>query len=94
LAAPWLSAFVFGVSFLGDITAITDVFRRLLPPGEWGRAMGLSTAAFALGQALGPSLSGLAGELFGGAAGALGLSTLLLALALLVSGAAALRRPS
>ena len=31
----------------------------------WPRAMGLSTAAFALGQALGPSLSGLAGDAFG-----------------------------
>ncbi len=91
LALPWLSAFVFGVSFLGVITAITDVFRRLLPPGEWGRAMGLSTAAFALGQAVGPSLSGLAGDWAGGAVGALGSSTLLLALALAVS-AAALRR--
>lgn len=79
---PWVSAFVFGVSFLGVITAITDVFRRLLPPGEWGRAMGISTAAFAAGQALGPSLSGVAGDLAGGALGALNLSSALLALAL------------
>lgn len=91
LAAPWLSAFVFGISFLGVITAITDVFRVLLPPSEWGRAMGISTAAFALGQALGPSVSGLAGDLWGGAAGALGASSLLLALALAVSLAASAR---
>lgn len=79
---PWVSAFVFGLSFLGVITAITDVFRKLLPPGEWGRAMGFSTAAFAAGQALGPGLSGVAGDLAGGAAGALGLSSVLLALSL------------
>ena len=30
VAAPWLSAFVFGISFLGVITALTDVFRKLL----------------------------------------------------------------
>ncbi len=85
LAAPWVSAFAFGLSFLGVITAITGVFSKLLPPGAWAGAMGASTAVFALGQAVGPSLSGLAGDLFGGAAGALGLSTLLLSAALLVA---------
>lgn len=82
---PYLSAFVFGISFLGVITAITDVFRQLLPPSGWGRAMGFSTACFATGQAVGPSLSGLAGDLVGGPAGALGLSTGLLVAALLIS---------
>lgn len=65
---PWLSALLFGLSFLGVITAITEVFRQRLPERAWPRAMGLSTAAFALGQALGPTLSGLAGDLFGGTA--------------------------
>lgn len=85
IRAPWLSAFVFGLSFLGVIVAITQVFRHRLPPGAWARAMGLSTAAFALGQALGPSLSGLAGDVAGGAAGALTVSSGLLFLALLVA---------
>jgi predicted MFS family arabinose efflux permease len=79
---PWVSAFAFGVSFLGVVVAITQVVSRRLPPGAWPRAMGVATAAFALGQALGPSLSGLAGDLFGGAVGALASSSLLLALAL------------
>lgn len=78
---PWLSAFAFGISFLGVITALTDVFREFLPPGAWARAMGASTAVFALGQAVGPSLSGLAGDVVGGVAGALWLSTGLLVLA-------------
>ncbi|MDQ3399058.1 MAG: YbfB/YjiJ family MFS transporter, partial [Deinococcota bacterium] len=85
LYLPWLSAFAFGISFLGVIIAITQVFRRRLPPGAWARAMGLSTAAFALGQALGPSLSGLAGDLLGGAVGALGVSSLLLMTSLAVA---------
>lgn len=89
--APWLSAFVFGISFLGVITAITDVFRKLLPPSGWARAMGLSTACFAAGQAVGPSLSGLAGDLLGGPVGALSLSTLLLLLALAVAVVAGFR---
>jgi predicted MFS family arabinose efflux permease len=85
LRLPFVSAFLFGVSFLGVITAITYLFRMLLPAGAWPRAMGLSTAVFALGQAAGPTLSGLAGDAFGGATGALGAASSLLAGALLVS---------
>ena len=40
---------------------------------------------FALGQAVGPSLSGLAGDAFGGATGALWAASGLLAAALLVA---------
>ena len=94
ITLPWVSAFLFGLSFLGVITAITDIFRNYLPPSGWARAMGLSTAAFATGQAVGPSLSGLAGDLFGGPVGAITLSTVLLVLALLVSSAVVLRTPS
>lgn len=83
--APWASAFLFGASFLGVITAITDLFRTSLPASSWGWAMGLSTASFALGQALGPTVSGLAGDLFGGPAGALGAATFLLAASWLIS---------
>jgi MFS family permease len=82
---PWLSAFLFGLSFLGVITAITDIFRQLLPPSGWARAMGLSTAAFAAGQALGPSISGLAADLVGGPSGAIGSATVLLGLGLVIA---------
>ena len=82
---PYLSAFLFGVSFLGVITAITSLFRERLPATAWPRAMGLSTAVFALGQAIGPSLSGLAGEVLAGAAGALWSATALLVAALIVA---------
>jgi hypothetical protein len=47
--------------------------------------MAMSTAAFALGQALGPSVSGLAGDLVAGPVGALGASSLLLFLAYAVA---------
>lgn len=83
--SPWISAFAFGISFLGVVTAITDVFRLTLPPASWGWAMGLSTAAFATGQAVGPTISGVAGDLFGGPPGALGAATALLALSWLLT---------
>lgn len=82
---PYLSAFLFGISFLGVITAITSLFRERLPAPSWSRAMGLSTAVFALGQAVGPSISGVAGDVFGGAAGALWAATALLGAGLIVA---------
>ncbi|MBX3139639.1 MAG: YbfB/YjiJ family MFS transporter [Trueperaceae bacterium] len=84
-AAPHVSALLFGVSFLGVVTAITVLIRARLPAGAWPRAMGLSTAAFAAGQALGPALTGALGEAFGGATGALWTGSALLALALVVA---------
>lgn len=83
LHLPPLSAFLFGLSFLGVITAITQAFRGLLPPSAWPRAMGLSTAAFALGQALGPAVAGLFAEALKRGEGGLWAASLLLLLALL-----------
>lgn len=84
-AAPLVSAVLFGLSFLGVITAITDLFRLKLPPGAWPRAMALSTAVFAVGQALGPGITGVVGDLAGGVAGSLWASTVLLAAGLAAS---------
>lgn len=84
-SAPLASALLFGGSFLGVITAITGLFRSELPEHEWARAMGLSTGAFALGQAIGPGLSGAIGDLVGSAGGALWAASGSLALALLAS---------
>jgi MFS family permease len=82
LRLPPLSALLFGLSFLGVITAITQAFRAALPPSAWPRAMGLSTAAFALGQALGPTVAGLFAERLGKGEGALWAASALLLLAL------------
>jgi predicted MFS family arabinose efflux permease len=85
IALPYLSAFLFGISFLAVVTAITTSFRTRLPAAAWAKAMGISTAAFALGQAVGPGVSGLFGDHFGGAQGSLGVATALLGSALLVA---------
>lgn len=84
-AAPFLSAALFGLAFLGVITAVTDLFRRHLPPGAWPRAMAHSTVAFGAGQAVGPGLTGLVGDLSGGVSGALWAASALLAAALVVA---------
>lgn len=68
--APYLSALLFGVSFLGVVTAITELVRESMPPGTWPRAMAVATAAFALGQAAGPALAGTLGDLLGRLLGA------------------------
>lgn len=82
---PYASALLFGISFLGVITALTTLFRERLPAGEWARAMGLSTAAFATGQALGPTISGFAGDLFGGVSAALWAASAMLAAGFLLA---------
>lgn len=83
--SPSLSALLFGLSFLGCVTAITELFRVVLPPHAWARAMAVATVAFGVGQAAGPWLVGVVGDLFMGVAGALWASTLLLVLAFAVS---------
>jgi len=89
---PWLSAFMFGISFLGVITAITNIFREELKPSEWARAMAYSTASFALGQALGPSLSGISADLLGSSSAAIQSSSVFLFLAFAFSIFALFRR--
>ncbi len=89
---PWLSAFMFGISFLGVITAITNIFRQELNPSEWARAMAYSTAAFALGQTLGPSLSGISADLLGSSSAAIQSSSVFLLLAFVLSVVALLRK--
>lgn len=84
-AAPYASALLFGVTFLGVITAITSLFRERLPMAAWPRAMGISTAVFAAGQAVGPGVSGVAGDLWGGTVGALAAASALLVGALLAA---------
>jgi predicted MFS family arabinose efflux permease len=79
LPAAWLSAIVFGGSFMSGPMAITLMVRRLLAPGLATAAIAALTLAFALGQALGPILSGYVTDLTGSVAAGLWLAPLLLA---------------
>jgi predicted MFS family arabinose efflux permease len=54
----FLSALLFGGSFLSVITAVTSFARRAAPPEAWTKAIAALTVAFGIGQCVGPSLSG------------------------------------
>lgn len=57
-AALFLSGLLFGLSFLAVVTMTTVLTRRVLPAHAWGRGIAAFTVVFALGQVLGPLLSG------------------------------------
>jgi predicted MFS family arabinose efflux permease len=54
----YLSALIFGGSFLSVITAVTSFVRRAAPPEAWTKAIAALTVAFGIGQCVGPTLSG------------------------------------
>jgi predicted MFS family arabinose efflux permease len=54
----YLSALLFGGSFLSTITAVTSFARRAAPPEAWTKAIAALTVAFGVGQCVGPILSG------------------------------------
>jgi predicted MFS family arabinose efflux permease len=79
--ATMSSALLFGGSFLSSVTAVTAVARRSLQPHHWTSAIAGLTVAFALGQCLGPVLSGVLSD--GSAGLSVGLS---LSVGLLLAG--------
>ena len=83
-AATNASAVLFGGAFLATAAAVTVVVRRAAPPYAWGRAVGALTTVFALGQCVGPVLTGALSDQTGVRAG-LALSAVLLAVGALVA---------
>ena len=84
-AAAFLSAALFGGSFLAVVTAITHVARQATPPASWTQVIGALTVAFALGQCLGPILAGALSDSASGLRAGMWLSVALLACAALVA---------
>jgi len=56
--AMFLSAILFGGSFLAGPAAVTIVAQRQLPPSSWTAAISLLTVGFALGQTVSPIFAG------------------------------------
>jgi predicted MFS family arabinose efflux permease len=57
-AAAYLSAILFGGSFLSVVVAVTAFARKAAKPHAWTAVIAVFTAAFGLGQCIGPILSG------------------------------------
>ncbi|QEI06913.1 YbfB/YjiJ family MFS transporter [Pigmentiphaga aceris] len=55
----YLSALLFGGSFLAVVASAAAFARKSAPPQSWTAAIGAMTIAFGLGQCIGPVLSGL-----------------------------------
>ncbi len=53
-----LSCLLFGGTFLSVVASTTAFVRHNLPPAAWAAGIGAFTIVFALGQILGPSLTG------------------------------------
>ncbi len=84
-AAAMGSALLFGGSFLSVVTAVTTVARRSLEPHHWTAAIAGLTAAFALGQSVGPVLAGALSDGRAGLTAGLTLSAAVLVAAALVA---------
>ena len=76
--AAFLSAIVFGTSFMAGPTAVTVIVRKLLRPAMWTAALAALTVAFAIGQAIGPLMSGYVSDATGSVGAGLWLSPVLL----------------
>lgn len=75
-----LSCALFGCSFLSVVASTTAFVRHNLPPAQWAAGIGAFTIVFALGQILGPSLSGHLADGPGGLARGFVCSAIVLAL--------------
>jgi MFS family permease len=63
MAAMLVSAFLFGSAMFSVPTAITEIVKAALPKGAWGPAVAFFTLVFAIGQAIGPVLTGWLSDL-------------------------------
>jgi predicted MFS family arabinose efflux permease len=57
-AGAYLSAILFGGSFLSVVVAVTAFARKAAKPHAWTAVIAVFTVAFGLGQCIGPILSG------------------------------------
>ena len=89
--AMFVSAVLFGGSFLAGPAAMTIVVQRQLPAASWTAAISLMTVGFASGQTVGPILAGAISDATGKIEASFWLSAILLGLA---AGASLLQRPA
>jgi predicted MFS family arabinose efflux permease len=83
--AMFVSAILFGGSFLAGPAAITIVAQRQLPSASWTAAISLLTVGFALGQTVSPVLAGAISDATGNIAAGFWVSPIVLGIAAAVS---------
>jgi hypothetical protein len=84
-AGAYLSAVLFGGSFLAVLAAVTSFARRSAKPHAWTAAIAALTIAFGLGQCIGPLLSGALSDGANGIRAGLWLSVGILAIGTFVA---------
>lgn len=84
-AGAYLSAALFGGSFLAVLAAVTSFARRATKPHAWTAAIATLTIAFGLGQCIGPVLSGALSDRPSGLRAGLWLSAGILVIATFVA---------
>jgi predicted MFS family arabinose efflux permease len=84
-AGAYLSAVLFGGSFLAVLTAVASFARRALKPHAVTGAIGTLTVVFGIGQCIGPVLSGALADGPSGLKAGLWLSVAILALGVVVA---------
>jgi hypothetical protein len=81
----FVSAILFGGSFLAGPTSITIVAQRQLPVSSWTAAISLLTVGFAFGQTVSPILAGAISDATGSIAAGFWVSPVLLGIAACVN---------
>ena len=81
----FVSAVLFGGSFLAVPTTVTAITRRSLPAHAWGAGIAALTVVFAAGQIVGPVISGALSDAAGGLVTGLAFSAGILVVGVLVS---------
>jgi len=85
-----VSVVIFGLSFFMAPTAVTSFARKNLDQAAWGRAVGMFTVVFALGQIVGPVLAGFVSDITGSVSQGMAAAGLIL---ILGAASASLQRP-
>ncbi|WP_431278501.1 YbfB/YjiJ family MFS transporter [Leifsonia poae] len=81
VVGAFISAVIFGAGFMAGPTAATVTAKRTLPPASGAAGIAALTAAFSVGQAVGPIASGAISDTSWGIVGGLWLSVVLLVIA-------------
>ncbi|MFT5044658.1 MAG: putative MFS family arabinose efflux permease [Porticoccaceae bacterium] len=84
--ALYVSGAIFGCTFFAVVASTTVFVRRNYAEAAWGRAIGVLTVSFGIGQVLGPVVIGVVNDATGGLSSGLIASTGLLVLGALMGG--------